>query len=167
MVVHIVYLVVYAGAMTDVPLTRLLITALRVLVDEMHRRLTAAGHPGLRPAHGFALNAVGENGTTTVRLGELLGMTKQGAAKLVRTLTDLGYLHSAPHDHDGRARLLRLTPRGLDALHTAAAIQRDLEAELADRIGGDDARALRRALHACVRHAVHADPATVPLRPLW
>lgn len=146
--------------MTDQPLARLLTSALHHLVQEMHRRLGAAGYPDLRPAHGYALNAIGADGTTTVALAEVLGMTKQGAAKLTGPLVDRGYLTATPDPSDGRARLLRLTERGSDMLASAVRIQADLEAELAARAGARDVAALRRAL------AGMADQAA-PLRPVW
>lgn len=146
--------------MEDLPIARLLTTALRQLVEDMHSRLAAAGHPGLRPAHGYALNAVGQDGTTAVRLADVLGMTKQGVAKLVGTLVERGYLLAEPDPVDGRARLLRLTDRGCEMLRLAVRIQADLEADLANRVGAGDSAALRRALEAIT------DP-TVPMRPIW
>lgn len=146
--------------MTHAPLARLLTAALRQFVAEMHRRLAVAGHPDLRPAHGYALNAIGSDGTTAVRLAEVLGMTKQGAAKLTGTLVHHGYVVAVPDPADGRARLLRLTRRGSDVLQLAADIQADLEAELAALAGARDVAALRRALEAI------ADP-SAPLRPVW
>jgi len=134
--------------------------ALRQLVEEMHHRLAAAGHPDLRPAHGYVLNAVGPDGTTTVRLAEVLGMTKQGAAKLTGSLVERGYLIAVDDPSDGRARLLRLTERGSDMLVLAAGIQADLETELTAIAGADDTEALRRVLQ------VMADPGA-PLRPVW
>lgn len=144
----------------DTPMARLLTTALRRIVEEMHTQLAAAGHPDLRPAHGYALNAIGPDGTTTVRLADVLGMTKQGAAKLAGTLVERGYLAVAPDPADGRARLLRLTPQGSELLQLAAAIQADLERDLVELAGQSDVAALRRALESM------AEPPG-PMRPVW
>jgi len=147
----------------DVPLARLLAAGLRLVVDAMHEQLAAGGHPGLRPAHGFALNAVGAAGATTTEVGALLGMTKQGAAKLVQSLVDTGYLRRRPHPGDARAQLLVLTARGKQALRLAATAQHGIEQQLQDKLGEADVQALRRVLRR-----LHEEGEGIPaLRPVW
>jgi DNA-binding MarR family transcriptional regulator len=153
--------------MTSIPLARLLAASLRCLVDEMHERLAAAGHPGLRPAHGFALNAIAAGDLTASELAMSLGMTKQGAAKLVAGLSDLGYVSISAHPSDGRARQVALTDRGRDALERAASIQSDLEGQLADEVGAGDVLTMRRCLDALVTQHTDDDSPAVPLRPSW
>jgi DNA-binding MarR family transcriptional regulator len=139
--------------MPPVTLTRLLAAATRMAIEELHAELAEAGFEDLRPAHGYALNAIGD-GSTTSRLASELGMTKQGAAKLVETLVDAGYVERSRHQADARARLLRLTERGRELLAAAESIQRRMESRW-------DAGALRAALEAVVGEG---DP---PLRPIW
>ena len=43
-----------------------LLGAFRVLVDAVHAELARAGHPELRPMHGFVFQAIGPRGTTAV-----------------------------------------------------------------------------------------------------
>lgn len=135
----------------------MLSAATRLVIERLHEELAAVGHPGLRPAYGYALVAVGEEGTTASRLAVEMGMTKKGAAKLVATLRDLGYIDRRAHGGDRRAQLLTLTPRGSDLLRRSEEIQARIEAEL---LGARDARALRRALEQAV------DGHTT-LRPIW
>ncbi|MFN0281554.1 MAG: MarR family winged helix-turn-helix transcriptional regulator [Kineosporiaceae bacterium] len=148
----------------EAPLARLLAMSLRLLLDEMHRRLADQGFAGLRPAYGFALNGVGD-GVTTAQLAHIMGMTKQGAAKLVGNLVDDGYLSGRPHEQDGRATLLTLTDRGRDLLSAAAAVQGELEEELARSLGRHDVAAARRALRALVEE--YGDGSRPALRPAW
>jgi hypothetical protein len=42
----------------------LLFGGFRAIIDELHTELAHRGHPDLRPAHGFAMQAVGLGGTT-------------------------------------------------------------------------------------------------------
>lgn len=151
--------------MNDVPIARLLSAATRMIIDDMHRDLAELGHPGLRPAYGYALNAVGASGATTAALAAELGMTKQGAAKLVASLVELGYLRRGPHTEDARATLLTLTPRGRDLLERAAEVQERLEGEWERVVGKRAMASLRSALEGAI---VARHPEGRPgLRPIW
>ncbi len=147
------------------PLARLLSMATRLLVDELHEELRAAGHPGLRPAHGFALNGIGEAGATATQLTGLLGMTKQGVAKLVESLVELGYVERERSTEDARTIRLVLSTRGAELLRRAEEIQRRLEAEWAEAIGPTELGALRRGLEQVVRERHGGEQP--PLRPIW
>jgi DNA-binding MarR family transcriptional regulator len=140
------------------PIARLLSAATRSIIEDLHDRLAAQGHPDLRPAYGYALNAVGD-GVTTAQLAQRLGMTKQGAAKLVTALERLGYLRVEPHASDRRARALVLTPHGRDLLERSVAVQRELEAEWSREVGPERMAALQEALAARAGDGA--------LKPLW
>jgi DNA-binding MarR family transcriptional regulator len=95
------------------------------------------GHPDARPAHGFALQAIGPDGTTVSELGRRLGVSKQAAAKTVAALERLEYVSLAPAPADARARLARRTSRGEDLLTRSAEIFSTLRAEWAAQLGED------------------------------
>ena len=135
--------------MPPVPLARLLAAVTRMAIEELNAELARSGFADVRPAHGYALNAVGD-GTTTSSLARRLGMTKQGAAKLVETLVREG----SELEADARSSLLRLTSRGRALLRTAEEIQARIEARW-------DAPGLRDGLERIARD----DDA--PLRPIW
>jgi DNA-binding MarR family transcriptional regulator len=149
--------------MDHLPLARLLSAATRSLIERMHHELAEAGHPGMRPAYGYAMLAIGEEGATTSRLASELGMTKQGAAKLVSALEELGYVERREHAEDRRAQLLTLTAKGLDLQRRSAEIQARLEEEWAALIGPRDMKALRRGLERATEH----EDAGSRLRPIW
>lgn len=145
-------------------LPRLMAMALRASIDDLHDALRKKGFE-LRPAQGFALVAVGTAGTTTSQLADVLGITKQGTAKVVESLVELGYLTREAHAEDGRARLLTLTERGGALLRESVRIQRRIEAQWAAMVGEDDMRALRRALESVLAHRYPDGPP--PIRPTW
>lgn len=116
----------------------------RAAIDELHRRLAERGHPDVRPAHGYAFQAVGTAGTTAGELGQRLGVTKQAAGQMVDELVRLGYVDRTPDPGDGRRRLITLTPRGFDCLRASAEIFDELLAEW--RAQGDDVDAAITAL---------------------
>jgi DNA-binding MarR family transcriptional regulator len=153
-------MVVYTDRVGQRPIARLLAVAFREAVDEMHVELRKRGHPDLRPAHGFLLNLIGD-GATAGELASGLGITKQGAAKLVEALTSTGYLERQPHPADRRATLICLTPRGREALAAAVAAQRKVEARWTRLLGRTEMQALRAALETL------ADEHPSALRPTW
>lgn len=110
----------------------LLLGAFRTVIDDLHAELAQGGHPDARPAHGFALQAVGPDGVSVTELGRRLGVSKQAAAKTAAALTDLGYAAREPDPADGRAVLVRRTPRGDDLLaRSAASFDRQRDALIA------------------------------------
>lgn len=138
------------------PIARLLSVATRAVIDDMHAELARRGHDDLRPVFGFALNALGDGdaGLTTAALAGRLGMTKQGAAKLVAQLEAAGYAERRPDPDDARAQRVVVTTRGHDLLTQAAAVQDAMERALG-------APGLREGLERLVAGR------EVPLRPLW
>jgi DNA-binding MarR family transcriptional regulator len=149
------------------PIGRLLSAATRMTIQEMHSRLAERGHPGLRPAYGYALVAIGDGGLNTAQLAGAMGMTKQGAAKLVVALEEQGYVERRAHEADGRARLLTLSARGRDLLEKSAAVQREIEDEWAALLGERPMRSLRRGLERVVEEHAPDARAAVALRPIW
>ena len=136
---------------TAEPLGRLMTRAVGTFIDEMHRRLVDVGHPELRPVHGFAFQALRGAGATTAEIGSHLGMSKQGAAKVVAQMAALGYVRTVVDPDDARARPVVLTARGREAMAAAAAIQGQLETELARSLGRADVDATRRVMAAMER----------------
>lgn len=75
-------------------------------------------------------------GSTISAIGRELGVTRQGASKVVAHLRDRGYVVVADSTSSKREKSVILTPRGIDYLahqHAAArAIEDDLRAELGE-----------------------------------
>jgi DNA-binding MarR family transcriptional regulator len=130
----------------------LLFAGFRALIDALHAELAAQGHPDVRPAFGFAMQAIGRHGATASDIGRLLGISKQAAGKTVDRLEQLGYAERAADAADGRRKLVRLTPRGIDALARSAAIFEDLRAEWAGTLGTRRLRELEAGLRTMVPH---------------
>jgi DNA-binding MarR family transcriptional regulator len=128
----------------------LLFAGFRALIDSLHAELAAQGHPGMRPAYGFAMQAVGLNGATASEVGRRLGISKQAAGKTIDRLEQLGYAERATDARDGRRKLVRLTPLGIDALARSAAIFEDLRAQWASHLGAERLAALEADLRTMV-----------------
>jgi DNA-binding MarR family transcriptional regulator len=128
----------------------LLFAGFRTIIDRLHAELAQQGHPDFRPTHGFTLQAVGIDGATASEIGRRLGVSKQAAGKTTDRLAALGYVERVDDAQDGRRKLIRLTPRGIDVLARSAMIFEDLHAEWAATIGADELAALESALRAVV-----------------
>jgi len=113
----------------------LLFAGFRSIIDELHSELARRGHPDLRPAHGFALQAIGLSGATATEAGKRLGISKQAAGKTVERLEGLGYVHRAGDDTDRRRKLVRLTPRGIEVLTLSAMIFNDIRTRWESKVG--------------------------------
>src|ERR1700750_2408133 len=80
----------------------LLFGGFRSIIDELHAELARRGHPDVRPAHGFAPQAVGAGGGTAHGGGPRPRHPKQAAGKTIDRLEELGYVHRSGDDADRR-----------------------------------------------------------------
>ncbi|MCX4666251.1 MarR family transcriptional regulator [Streptomyces sp. NBC_01381] len=128
----------------------LLFAGFRTLIDQLHAELARQGHPDARPAHGFAMQAIGMQGASASEVGRRLGVSKQAAGKTIDRLIALGYAARTDDPADARRKLVRLTPHGIDALARSAAIFEELHAEWARQLGTRRLRAMEDDLRTVV-----------------
>jgi DNA-binding MarR family transcriptional regulator len=126
----------------------LLFGGFRSVIDELHAELARRGFSDLRPAHGFALQAIGVLGATATETAGRLGISKQAAGKTIDRMAELGYVRKADDDTDRRRKLVHITPRGLEALATSAMIFDDIRSRWAGVLGPDRMSALEADLRA-------------------
>jgi DNA-binding MarR family transcriptional regulator len=126
----------------------LLLAAFRAVIDEAHEELAGRGHPEFRPAHAFAMQAVGTFGATAADVGRRLGVSKQAAGKTIDRLAELGYVERGDESADRRRKLVRLTPRGIEALTLSAGAFDHARARWAALLGADRLADLEADLRA-------------------
>ena len=102
--------------------------------------------PDLRPSQLRVLEWLPPDGLTISELAERAEMTTQGCGQFVRQLAALGMVEVAVADHDARARRVRITRRGQDALARAALVLRTCDEEWAERVGAERYRVFREVL---------------------
>ena len=139
-----------------------LLMAARALFDELHRRLAEQGHAELRPAHGYAFQAISPSGATASELAGRLHITKQAAGQMAAELERLGYLRRGSDSDDARRRPLVLTARGRDALSRSQSILADLRREWVARAGASSVDEAAATLEALVDLYGEGK-----LRPVW
>ena len=120
-----------------------------------------AGSP-LRPDEYAAYSVVFELATVTMsELARRLGMPVTTAADYVRAMLTRGHVERLPHPTDRRARLLSLTPAGLEAhraaSHAFAAAADALSLELPPEAEGTARAMLQELAEAVARALVHLE----------
>jgi DNA-binding MarR family transcriptional regulator len=120
--------------------------AFRSLVDDLHDELARRGHPHVRPAHGFALQALGRDGATASELAVLLGVSKQAAGKTVNGLAALGYVERTTDSGDARRRTVVVTASGQEVLRLSAEVFEQLRSEREQQVGSARMRETEEAL---------------------
>jgi DNA-binding MarR family transcriptional regulator len=120
--------------------------AYATFVDELHAHLAVEGYDDLGRSYGYVFRTLAAGERSAAELAARLGITAQGAAKLVDEMASRGYVERRPHPDDRRAKLLRLSDRGQGALASARRFHAAYEARLRERLGDRRAAALRRDL---------------------
>ncbi|XVV12418.1 MarR family winged helix-turn-helix transcriptional regulator [Actinoplanes sp. CA-131856] len=138
----------------------LLFAGFRTLIDDLHAELARRGHPDVRPAYGFAMQAIGVRGASASEVGRRLGVSKQAAGKTVDRLEALGYVERVDDPADARRKLIRLTPRGVDSLAQSAEIFDELRARWVSELGPDRVELIESSLRTVARGPVF--PVDVP-----
>jgi DNA-binding MarR family transcriptional regulator len=125
---------------------------LRAWVGYRHRldeELAAAGFDDRGVPDGRVLRICRRSAETTIsQIGRELGITRQGAGKIVASLRDRGYVTVNASTTDGREKIVTLTPRATDYLTAHRKAARHIERQLRTEIGADSLDSLYRLLTA-------------------
>ncbi|HET6967581.1 MAG TPA: MarR family winged helix-turn-helix transcriptional regulator [Ornithinibacter sp.] len=120
----------------------LMFVAQRAIEQRVLAAVHAAGFDDTTVAQGRVFARIGEDGTRLTDLAEMAQVTKQTAAFLVQRLELSGYVERVPDPTDARARLVRISPRGREALAVAAREERAIYGEWAEHLGARDMQRL-------------------------
>ncbi len=98
--------------------------------------MAAQGFDDVREGHGCVFGFIDlEDGSRLTDLAERAGLTKQAVGEAVAELERKGYLERVPDPEDGRAKIIKLTPRGVEAALTGRRLFAEIENEWAERYG--------------------------------
>lgn len=122
------------------------------LLARVYDRLAEEGFADLRPSHGAVFRHILPDGMRTTDLAAAAGMTKQSMAYLVGDLEARGYVEVSPDPADGRAKVVRLTPRGGEAQTAAARISKEIEDGWSEKVGRKEWGKVRTALAGLAEH---------------
>jgi len=127
-------------------LALLLLGGFRFMADEATVQLTERGHPGVRPAHDFALRAIADGAGTVSEVGRRTSVSKQAAAKTVAFLEEGGYVRRARDEHDRRRSHLTVTDRGYSLMSEGEAVFDELRERWESLVGRDRVADVQNAL---------------------
>jgi DNA-binding MarR family transcriptional regulator len=96
--------------------------------------VVAAGHR-VTMAQSKVFQRIAPGGSRLTDLAAAAEVTKQAAGFLVDQLEANGYVERVPDPTDARARLVRITALGQDAVAVARPVQEQIEAEWVEHLG--------------------------------
>jgi DNA-binding MarR family transcriptional regulator len=89
-------------------------------------------------------------GTRPSDLAARTGISKQNLNHLLNDLEQMGYLSRCPDPNDGRARLVKVTESGGEAMVRGLKVFKELEQELAEKMDSEQLQQLKSALREVV-----------------
>jgi DNA-binding MarR family transcriptional regulator len=152
-------LVLADGDPSLITLPALMDLAVDAMYSDFRKDLVEAGLGDVRPTHGCVFRFIHGDGMRLTELASLAGLTKQSVGEIVDDLSGLGYLERYPDPTDKRAKLIRLTEKGLDAQHIGFSLFAKLEEDWAEAFGAERIAALRSLLEEV---ALAKAPTAVP-----
>ncbi len=135
-----------AGDPSRIPLPALMELAVDAMYADFRKLLEDTPYTDVRPTHGCVFRFVHDDGMRLTELASLAGLTKQSVGEIVDDLTALGYIERYPDPTDKRAKLIRLTEKGLAAQRAGLASFTKLECDWAETFGTDRIASLRALL---------------------
>ncbi len=128
--------------------------ALADLLDDCYRamnaaiieRLATSGHAAIRPAHAKVFEHIGREGARVADMATAAQITKQSMGELVDDLEAAGYVERSVDPADRRAKIVRLTAFGWEAVAIAQQVLEGIQGQLRIRLGDRRYRALISAL---------------------
>ena len=120
--------------------------ASRAMIGAMMARLGARGFEGLTPAFAGLIPLLDATGARASALAQRSGVTKQAMSQLVRELEARGYVEQVPDPTDTRAKIIRLTKRGVALRAACLLVRDDIQALAAATLGKSGLVRLQRDL---------------------
>jgi DNA-binding MarR family transcriptional regulator len=130
----------------ELPSSLLRVIAARSAAERIFRAVHDAGFDDVTLAQSRLMMGLDPGGTRLSVLADRAQIAKQTATALVDKLERAGYVERVPDPSDGRARLVRMTPRAEAALPVARAEEDRIEAEWRARLGPELMDQLSEAL---------------------
>ena len=146
---------------TDTDLGVLLTLATGTFKDRLHAHLAASGYDDLGPSFGFVFRSLADRPLSLAELATRLGISSQGALKIVAEMEERGYVERRDDEVDRRIRRLLLTTRGRAALREARRFHARVERDLVTMLGTTKVAGARAVLEALAGDVTDASWASV------
>jgi DNA-binding MarR family transcriptional regulator len=133
-------------------------------VAQLHAHLAKHGFTDIAPTVGYVLRAIADEPMNQRQLSQRLGITDQGAMKIVDDMERRRFVLRVADPEDARARRLELGPRGEELLRIARRFHHSFERKLTTELGQSAATARRVLEHLAA--TAPGDAAKGRLRPM-
>ena len=130
----------------DFDIAPILMMAARAQLAAMMARLEARGFEGLTPAFASVIPLLDATGSRSTALAQRAGVTKQAMSQLVKLLEQRNYVEQVPDKTDTRAKVVRLTKRGVALREACAQIRQDLQVTATNALGKKNLSRLKKDL---------------------
>lgn len=97
----------------------------------------AQGYEDIRASHSAVFNNLGLGAVRVTELAERAQVTQQAMGKMLKELERLGYVARDIDDVDRRAKVIRLTERGVDFIRSCMEVTERVRADYATLIGAE------------------------------
>ena len=126
-------------------LATLMFVSYRAMDERVREAMRDAGYD-VTVAQARIAQRIAEDGTRLTELADRAQVTKQTASLLVAALEREGLVERVPDPDDGRARLIRLSPRGREAAQRAMEVVIGVEQEWTEHLGPELTDRMREGL---------------------
>jgi len=109
--------------------------ASRAMIAAMMARLAKRGFDGMTPAFAGLIPLLDATGARSTVLAQKSGVTKQAMRQLVRELEARGCVERVPDPSDTRAKIVRLTKRGVALREACLLVRGELQALATETLG--------------------------------
>ncbi|HEY0060647.1 MAG TPA: MarR family winged helix-turn-helix transcriptional regulator [Telluria sp.] len=123
-----------------------------VFKTELHKVMAQKGFDDLGSSFGYVFRMLRPQPLSLKQVAANLGITAQGALKVINDMEAKGYVERHDEPGDGRMKRLALTRRALAAMAEAQRFHMQFELDLAKKFGEKQVAGMRRILEA-----LHAD----------
>lgn len=117
---------------------------------ETSARLHALGFANYRRGDGAVMRLVARGPVPLGKAGEVLGVSRQAARKIVGRLEQQGYVRTGRNQRDARVIDVTATPRGLEYAQAHVTVASELNRELAARVVASQLAAADAVLRASI-----------------
>ncbi len=131
---------------TPTDLLPVLILASRAQVEAITTRLRARGFDDVTPAFAIIMPLLDDTGVRATALAQRAGVTKQAMSQLIKVLEERGYVVQTADPSDTRAKVVRLTKRGLALDMACSDVRNELQAQAVALLGKKDVVRLEQSL---------------------
>lgn len=101
--------------------------ASRAMIAAMMSKLASRGYDDMTPAFASLIPLLDATGARPTALAQRAGITKQAISQLVRELEERGYVEQVRDSTDTRAKIARLTKRGIQLRTTCMGVRQELD----------------------------------------